>query len=153
MKVKVTAPEKTLKIMLVVTLLLFLFFAGLPLYEYINTTTYQPVKATIDGVEKETTYTNYSSSGRSFGATDFIRYHFELDGNTYAGKSGTLLPLLYKNRKTVTIYHSVTDPNVIRDRYLIEIGVCGMIFVCVFMTFIIWCLHTKKKERVDFYAK
>ena len=129
---RVKASKKTILMVMIFAVILFLFITGRMVVEIAKTIDYEKDPATITRIEKDLSYTNYSS--RKFSRIHKIYFTYGADCTPrHEGSARVFLPFVYHKGQLIDVYHDPEDPGKLRDRFVFEMGLVADLFLLSFI--------------------
>ena len=147
MKVQVKASKQTLIVVLIIAIIFTLGSFSLAVYSVGSTYGYIKTTATIDNVEKEVHTAQGTGSNGKSQKIWWVNYHYTVQNNTYNESVRTFLPMLYRNKQTLSVYYDENEPTKVRDGFFIESGILGALFFGIITCFVAKFISIKKKEE------
>ena len=136
-RVVVKASRKTILAAAIISAIGVIVCLFLGVSNIVKTSDYKQVKGVVTDVSKDTSYTNYSS--QQYSRVWRIKFTYTVDSQEFLNESRIMFPGIYRKNQEINVYYDPTDPQVIRDRFVVELttvlGIFCILFLCAMIIF------------------
>lgn len=134
-KISVSVSKRTLKTIGTCCMIAILVLVSCMGGELYHTRDYLYTDGVVTSVKKMTSY-GVNGSGSTTGYR-VVCYSYQANGQQFEKERRTILPVIYRFKKSMPVFYDPIQPERIRDLFIVEISMTGILFLGIFLCFIL----------------